>query len=202
MENKDCLIWGYEITDTVHIGDREVVFGVNSERNPNERYLCAYCRSNGLFTQFEEGATGAYLEIMKLFTERVNGQIEKVEKEQSKIIVPLEPITANQCLPDDLSQNIEGKVVAIKEEALRPEYRTADHQLELVLGGFGAYGNARGTAVFCKNLYSGKESRWERYDVQGEVKPECLPDWAKKQLDMFKTKDSTREQNQTEKEER
>ena len=45
-------------------------------------------------------------------------------------------------------------------------------------GGFGAAANARGSAVYATNLYSGKESRYERRDVLGEIKPEHIPHWA------------------------
>ena len=63
---------------------------------------------------------------------------------------------------------------------LRSEYQRADRQLYLVTGGFGASANSRGSAVFCKNLHTGEHTRFERRDVLGEVKPERLPDWAKK----------------------
>ena len=48
----------------------------------------------------------------------------------------------------------------------------------LVTGGFGASANSRGSAVFCTNLYDGKPTRYERMDVMGEVKTECMPHWA------------------------
>ena len=34
-------------------------------------------------------------------------------------------------------------------------------------------------ACYCTALYSGENQRWERYDFAGEVKRECLPQWAK-----------------------
>jgi len=79
-------------------------------------------------------------------------------------------------------QNLENKVVIINPERLRPEYRTADKQLVLVTGGFGAHANSRGRAVYTTNLYSGKESRWNREDILGVVRPEYMPDWAKERL--------------------
>ena len=48
-----------------------------------------------------------------------------------------------------------------------------------VTGGFGASANSRGSAVFCTNLHTGKSTRYERMDVMGEIKPECMPEWAK-----------------------
>lgn len=78
-------------------------------------------------------------------------------------------ISADQCHKNDFSKSIVGKIVAIRVDALRREYRSADHQLVLVNGGFGASANARGSAVYATNLYSGKESRYERRDVLGEI---------------------------------
>ena len=40
-------------------------------------------------------------------------------------------------------------------------------------------------SVFCKNLYDGKNTRYERMDVLGEVKPERMPDWAKEKAAAF-----------------
>jgi hypothetical protein len=94
----------------------------------------------------------------------------------------LEPITPEQCTPNDYGENIENKVVAIRASCLWPEYRTADSQLVLATGGFGARANSTGRAVFTVNLYFGKESRWNREDILGVVKPEFMPDWAKEKL--------------------
>ena len=41
------------------------------------------------------------------------------------------------------------------------------------------------SAVFCKNLYDGKNTRFERMDVLGEIKPERMPDWAKEKAAAF-----------------
>ena len=81
--------------------------------------------------------------------------------------------------------DINGKIIAINPAVLKPEYQRADRQLHLVTGGFGASANARGSAVFCRNLYDGKNTRYERMDVLGEVKPERMPDWAKEKAAAF-----------------
>lgn len=183
MADEKRMAGSYEILHAVHIGDREVVFGEDKNAAPDSRYMCGYCSANELLEQYEDCMAGDdYLEIMRLFTERLDGQMDKVQAEKNAVTVPMEPITAEQCFPNDLSESINGKVVAIKADALRAEYRTADRQLVLVTGGFGANAKSRGNAVFCTNLYHGKHSRWERRDIQGEVKPEHMPDWAKTRL--------------------
>ena len=62
---------------------------------------------------------------------------------------------------------------------LRREYRRATRQLKLCMGGFGASPHSRGSACYCVDLYTGKESRYERMDVLGTIQPEDLPGWAK-----------------------
>lgn len=79
----------------------------------------------------------------------------KMKSGQAKVTVPREKITADMCRPDNRGTDIAGKVVAVRADALRPEYRSAEHQLALVEGGNGLRGNALGTTCFCKNLYSG-----------------------------------------------
>ncbi len=174
----------YEIIHAIHIGEKEVVFGVDKNNESDLKYMCSYCTVNELFSQYDENmASGDYLEIMKLFCDRVNEQIESVRADQVKENVPTKVITSDMCYPNDYSKSIEGKVVAVKASVLRDEYQRDTHQLVYVTGGFGAAANARGNACFTTNLYSGKNSRWERYDIQGEVKPECLPEWAKEKLE-------------------
>ena len=79
--------------------------------------------------------------------------------------------------------------IALCKETLRPEYQTADNQILLVTGGFGASPNARGSAVFVQNLYSGKQYRVERIDVLGVVKPEHVPAWAMESAAKLQAKD-------------
>jgi len=173
----------YEIIHAVHIGDKEVIFGIDNNNQSSLKYLCSYCIANEIFEQYDENmASCDYLEIMKLFCDRINKQIEVVRTEQQKVTVPMGVITADMCYPNDYKESIEGKIVAIKASTLRNEYQTQSTQLVLVTGGFGAAANSRGSACFTTNLYSGKQTRWERRDIQGEVKPEYLPPWAKEKL--------------------
>jgi len=156
MKNNDekRMAGCWEILCALHIRDKEVVVGENLT-DPNEaRYMCAYCEANDLFRRYGECMTNDdYLEIMELYTERISGQIEAVKAEIAERQLPDMTITADQCHKNDLSKNIVSKIVAIRADVLRREYRSADHQLVLVNDGFGATANARGSAVFETNLY-------------------------------------------------
>jgi len=165
----------YEILYAIHIGDKEIVFGENPDIGAPTRYFAGWCDKGDFYERYIGDETGDYLKAMRIFVDGLSAQIEKVEKERAAVTVPMAPITAEQCYPNDLSQNIEGKVMAVRAGVLRNEYQTADRQLVLVTGGFGSHANSRGSAVFCTNLYFGKHTRWERRDIQGEVKPEHIP---------------------------
>lgn len=181
MNNEKRMANDYEITQAIHVGDKEVVFGVDDKNEFDLKYLCAYYQSNDIVGQYSDCLVSTdYVEIIKIFANRVAEQCDKVHAEQEKVSVPLEMITAEQCIPDSYDKSIDGKVVVIRPDVLRREYQTADRQLWLCTGGFGAAANSRGSACFCTNLYSGKETRWERRDVMGEMK--TLPDWAKEKL--------------------
>ena len=196
MNNNDKRVVGcYEIIHSLHIGDKEVVFGENLT-DPNEaRYMCAYCTANDIMRGYDECmGSDDYLEIMELYTERITGQIEAVKAEIAERQLPEMTISADQCHENDLSKSIVGKIVAIRADVLRPEYQTADHQLVLVNGGFGAAANARGSAVYATNLYSGKESRYERCDIQGEVKPEHIPHWAMEKAARIREREKKRQE--------
>jgi hypothetical protein len=185
----------YEILYAIHIGDKEIVFGENPDMSAPTRYFAGWCDKGDFYERYIGDETGDYLEAMKKFISDLSEQIEKVEQERAAVTVPMAPITAEQCYPNDLSQNIEGKVVAVRAGVLRSEYQTADRQLVLVTGGFGSHANSRGSAVFCTNLYSGKHTRWERRDIQGEVKPKHIPEWAKERLAALQAEKQTPEKS-------
>ena len=175
------MVEGYEITQAIRIGDREVLFGVDEKQELP--YFCGFYRSNELVGEYSECMAGDdYVEMVELFADRVKAQCEKVREEWAKVTVPREKITEQMCLLLSQCDNLKGKVMAVRPEALRPEYRSAEHQLVYVRSGNGTRSASFGTACYCTNLYDGENVRWERYDFQGEVKPENLPQWAREKI--------------------
>jgi hypothetical protein len=185
MAQEKRMAENYEITNAFRIGDKEVVFGVDEHsENP---FFCGFCERENLIVMVRERYTECkvgddYIGILELFADRVKELTQKVRTEWAKITVSRDPITPDMCFPNDYNKSIEGQVVAIKKTVFRPEYQSADHQLAYVTGGNGAKGNPHGRACFCKNLYTGKENRYERYEIEGVVKPEHLPEWAQERL--------------------
>ena len=113
----------YEIIQSLHIGDREIVLGENPSGVGDERYMCAFCQKNELFANYTEiMVSDDYAELVKLFGERVAEQAEKTRialngpKLQG---IPNAPITAEGCEAIRYENDLRGKVVVIKPEVLR-----------------------------------------------------------------------------------
>ena len=182
----------YAVKNAIHVGDKEIVFAEDKNAENGMCFFVGDYTSNDIIGEYVDCQIGDdFLEIMQEFTDRVSKQIEKTRDEIKEIGLPHELFTAEHCFPNDYKQSIEGKVVAIKANVFRAEYRRGDAQLVLVNHGNGAKENPRGNAVYCQHLNTGKSTRFERYDVLGEVKPECMPDWAVKKLTVLQAEKST-----------
>jgi len=202
--NEKRMAGDYEIIHALHIGPSEIVIGEYQAAPEGEKYLCAFCVSNELFSRYDDCiVSDDYAEIVQNFGERVAKQAKETRQELFKPRfqgIPNDPITIKGCTPLSCEDNLDGKVVVIKQEVLRREYRMATHQLKLCRGGSGAHPNSRGSACFCIDLYSGKTSRFERRDVLGTMEPEQLLNWAKHHLENIRQ--TERQKNEKDKEER
>lgn len=189
MSEEKRKLGDYEIIQSIYIGDKEVVFGVN-KNDPYPFMVCCCDYHNPLSAAWPtEGiASDNYLEAMQIFVDRVQSQIDRTKAELAKFPFDKTVFTKEHCIPDDGMRNIVGKVVVINSEPKRYEYQHPAYQLVLADGGNGAIGG-RGRAVFGTCLATGEQARWERYDVLGEIKPECMPDWAKEALAKIKTQE-------------
>ena len=179
----------YTIIHEIHIGNKEVVVG-ELPYDSEQKYLCANYVTNGIIGSYEDCmGSDSYTEIMILFAERISEQAQQVQNELNKINVPpedkkcVDPSNVDLIKYDD---NIEYKVVVIRANSLRREYRNAVNQIYLCTGGFGSHPNSRGSACYCTNLYSGKSTRFERSDILGVLKQDKIPEWAAKNLDSTK----------------
>ena len=176
----------YEIIHAVQIGDREVVVGEKPVGSDGDRYMCSLCESNGLMALHSGIYTSDhYPEIMEMFGQRISEQAHRVCIELNKPKVqgiPNAALTDRDCTRISSTDDLNGKVIVIRADVLRREYRVATHQVKLCTGGFGASPNSRGSAVFCTDLYSGEHSRFERQDVLGIMHPEQMPKWVRHHL--------------------
>ena len=177
-------IGDYKVLAAVHVGEKEVVIGEKAQNDDGLRFMCGYMERTDIFNLCNECVySDDYIEIAHLFGSRIKEAAELFKNKDKELGIPVTVITEKDCIPDHYSHDINGKVIAIDPKVLKPEFQRADKQLYLVTGGFGASANSRGSAVFCTNLLTGKSTRYERMDVMGEVKPECMPEWAKRKLE-------------------
>lgn len=73
-------------------------------------------------------------------------------------------------MANSLGIELEGKVVMIRAEALKPEFQDDEKRRFLVTGGFGSSSFTHGTALLGTFLFDGEKARMDGYDV------ECLAD--------------------------
>ena len=180
MMDKKRMIENFEIIHSIQIGAREVVVGVSPERE----FMCCFCTQDDIAEYYSEAvSSNDYLEIMELYADRLKGQIAAVQAQRNALHIPLDMLGCEHCFPLLDGDDIANKVVAINPASLRYEYQRADCQLILVTRESGARSNPRGTAVYGVNVFTGRRSgRWRHSDILGEVRPECLPQWAKDHL--------------------
>lgn len=184
MGKEKRMIGDYTVLSSVNVGEKEIIIASNEQSTDGAKFLCGFVERNDLFELCKECVVSDdYIEIVHTFGSRVANEAELFKEQVKKLDIPITLITETDCIPDHYSKDINGKVIAIDPKVLKPEFQRADRQLYLVTGGFGASANSRGSAVFCTNLHTGKNTRFERMDVMGEVKPECMPDWAKEKID-------------------
>ena len=182
MNDEKRMAGDYEIIHAMHIGDQEIVVGEDPAAAPGQMYMCAFCEQNEIFARYDEVlCSDDYVEIIGIYGQRVTAQAEKtrIELKGPNIQgIVNAPITSAGCTPITSDDDLNGKVVVIKPEILRREYRRAPNQVMLCDGGFGASPNSRGSACYCVNLYTGKTSRFERRDILGVLKDDQIPKWA------------------------
>ena len=86
-------------------------------------------------------------------------------------------IDRSECKP--LSDNIEGKLVVIKPDFFKPEFKDAKYQIVFATGGFGCDANKMGNAVFVEEVHTDNPEyyRQERYNLIGEPTEEIIKKW-------------------------
>ena len=167
----------YEEIQSLKLGGVTVFMGWN-RNDPKQTYLICDKHSIDLGDYYTDAVVSAdYLEIAQIYIERLNRQLEKAKEFRKERALPVQMLGRKHCRERGEKESLEGQLIILKPESLTPEYRTADCQLAFATGGFGCEPNARGRAVYVKELYSGKEYRMNVGDVLGIADYAALPDW-------------------------
>lgn len=177
----------YEIFQAISVGMREIVMGESQNADTDERFLCAYCTVNELFAQYSGiMVSDDYTEILDLYQQRIREEIESLREELGKPGhegIDDRPVIEKGFVPVNYTDDLNGKVIVIRPDVLKREYRRSTRQYQLCTGGFGASPCSRGSACYCTNIYTGEKSRFERRDVLGIVHEDQMPDWAREKLE-------------------
>ncbi len=83
---------------------------------------------------------------------------------------------------DDEAQDYTGKLLIIKPEVLKDEYKTGDYQYFFAESGFGCDPKRSGQKVFGQFLLDGEKTHFDRSEFLGVADESQLPDWATKKL--------------------
>ena len=179
---------------------------LSENRQAEYRYMvceCNWLNPIGIKETAFTGVTNNYLEALEKYTDTVKYYVECAmstwDLRRSFHGVEYSVLAEKDCIPNGLDDNLEGKVIIIKSEALAPQYQTADYQLRICNGGFGASPNSRGRAVFCTDLFDDKSSRFERQDILGVANIAVLPEWAKKRISELQENKTTEKESTTNK---
>ena len=89
--------------------------------------------------------------------------------------------------------NYQGQVVVISPNALQAEYKTPEDQLFYARFGNGCRPDSLGTKVYGKFLKDGAEDVFLRSEIEGVMKLELLPDWAKEKAAAFRSQEENME---------
>ena len=178
------MINDYAVKNEVFVGNRRYLFAVHTDEKEPQRFLKCQCYDDELFRHYVNAVTSNdFVECMKLYLADISAAVEKVEKDRAAIgLDDISCLKGSDLLSASRDKNIEGKVVAIGEKWLCDGFKDISHQLYFVKGGNGAQSNSRGNACFSINLYTGEDTRIERYEVLGEVPEDKIPDFAKEHL--------------------
>lgn len=182
MSNEKRMAGSYEIIHAMQIGDKEIVIGEDPAAAPGQQYMCAFCEQNDFFARYEQVlSSDDYAEIVGIFGWRVTESAEEIRRTFSELDLQGEQnpmLTAANCTPITSDDDLNNKVVVIRPDVLRREFRKASSQIKICDGGFGASPNSRDSACYCVNPLTGETSRFDRMDILGILKEDQVPKWA------------------------
>ena len=105
--------------------------------------------------------------------------VDSLAQQYRKLFSDMKLFDKSHCSPD---KDYEGKVLVLKPECLKDEYKRPEYQLFLARTGFGCNPGARGQAVIGQFLFDGEHTQFRRSDFTGALDDAHLPEWAVQKL--------------------
>lgn len=90
-------------------------------------------------------------------------------------------------IQSDEPQDYKGKLLVIKADVLKEEFRTPENQLFLASGGFGCSPTSSDRKVYGQFLNDGEKTHFYRSDFIGIVSNEYIPEWAKEEMEQIQS---------------
>lgn len=182
------VIEGYTVEASFWINGKRLIYAKDETGKKEMPYMKIMFVPDPLFGHYENGLIfDSYTEAMKQFADDLKVEAVILETENKALgAEKMSLFTLDDVVPDDMTEDLTGKVVAMKPKYLADGKNYLPYQLFYVTGGNGALPDARGRACFCKRLRDGIGTRIERYEVLGIVPDDKLPDFAKATLEKLK----------------
>ena len=83
----------------------------------------------------------------------------------------------SHCVEGD-NQDFTGKIVVLRADNFKDQYKNPDYQLFLAEAGFGCSPTATGTKIYGRFLKDDEKTHFRRADVIGVLKEDLIPQWA------------------------
>lgn len=192
MEQNNRKFDNYMVLTSFRIGEYEIALCEDPNAPTGEKYLCGYVENNGVFERLNDCLVSeSFADIATCYGERIAKKAEEVQKELEHVeqnVGDDSEISVKNCMPISYEDRIEGKIIVLRGDILRAEYKRASNQLLLCTGGFGAQSNPRGRTCFATRLYDAKQTQYRREDILGTMPEDKLPEWAKNGLEAIRQK--------------
>lgn len=121
--------------------------------------------------------------------------VDGLASDVQKMYAKLNLFDSRHIAQSDEPQDYTDRLLVLRAEVLKEEFRTPENQLFLAKNGFGCDPNASGRKVFGQFLSDGEKTHFNRSDFVGIIADEHIPDWAREKLSELTAK---QEQTQNE----
>ena len=110
------------------------------------------------------------------------GLVDIVANQARQAYEQLHLFGAKQCTSVFKIESVADQVLVLKPEVLKDKYKSPECQLFRAEHGFGCRPRASGRAIYGTFLVDGEQTRFNREDFLGVLKPEYMPQWAEEKL--------------------